>query len=166
MESKQSDNYSEEDDPEREPMDIEEQDDPIYVPEKESCSSNETTTDLTYFIAECVRYNVSDRAAPALYNAALHTMGELQEYQIVDKSKIRQEKEKFGTKHKIIQNKLISNNRSLMCIGVDGKRNTNTMVQETRVVNGQEQVKQMRKTHEHQVYTIEPSGQYLCNSDI
>ena len=45
MESKQSDNYSEEDDPEREPMDIEEQDDPIYVPEKESYSSNETTTD-------------------------------------------------------------------------------------------------------------------------
>ena len=47
LESKQSDNYSEEDDPERQPMDLEDQDDPIYVPEKESYSSNETTTDLT-----------------------------------------------------------------------------------------------------------------------
>ena len=88
MESKQSDNYSEEDDPERQPMDLEDQDDPMYVPEKESYSNNETTTDLTYFIAECVRYNLSDRAAAALYNAALHTKGELQEYQIIDKSKI------------------------------------------------------------------------------
>ena len=66
-----------EDDPEREPLDLEEQDDNMYVLEKESYSSNETTTDLTYFIAECVRYNVSDRAAAALYNAALCTMGEL-----------------------------------------------------------------------------------------
>ena len=40
------------------------------------------------------------------------------------------------------------------------------MVQETWVVNGQEQVKQMRKTCEHQVYTVEPSGQYLCHSEI
>ena len=84
LESKQSENYSEEDDPEREPMDYEEQDDPMYVPKKESYNSNETTTDLTYFIAECVRYTVSERAAAALYNAALHTMGELQEYHIVD----------------------------------------------------------------------------------
>ena len=43
------------------------------------------------------------------------------------------------------QNELISNNGGLKCIGVDGKRNKNTMVQETRIVNGQEQVKQMRK---------------------
>ena len=79
---------------------------------------------------------------------------------------ICREKEKFRTKHKIIQNKLISNNGGLKCICVDGKRNKNTMVQETRVVNGQEQVKQMRKTREHQVYTVEPSGQYLCHSEI
>ena len=96
LESKQGDNYSEENDPERQPMDLEEKDDPIYVLEKESYSSNETTTDLTYFIAECVRYNVSARTAAALYNAALHTMGDLQENHIVDKSKIRREKEKFG----------------------------------------------------------------------
>ena len=64
------------------------------------------------------------------------------------------------------QNELISNNGGLKCIGVDGKRNKNTMVQETRIVNGQEQVKQMRKTCEHQVYTVEPSGQYLCHSEI
>ena len=40
------------------------------------------------------------------------------------------------------------------------------MVQDTRIVNGKEQVKQMRKTCEHQVYTVEPSGQYLCHSEI
>ena len=40
------------------------------------------------------------------------------------------------------------------------------MVQETRVVNGQEQVKQMRKIREHQVHTVEPSGQYLYHSEI
>ena len=39
-------------------------------------------------------------------------------------------------------------------------------VQETQVINGSQVVKQLRKTCEHQVYTAEPGGEYLCHSEI
>ena len=141
-----------------------EKDDPYYMPVPGP--SMETSTDLTYFIAECVRYNVSDRGSAALYNAALRTLDMLAENRIVDKSKIRREKEKFAMKHKERREDMIMNSEGLKCIGADGKRNKNTMVQETQVINGLEQMKQIRKTAEHQVYTMEPAGEYLCHSEV
>ena len=56
LESKQSDTYSEEDDPEREPLDLEEQDDPMYVPEKESYSNVVASTRLLSILSKCIDF--------------------------------------------------------------------------------------------------------------
>ena len=54
-----------------------------YNLEKEN--KDTTATDLTVFVAECVRFQVLDRAAVALYNAAIKTLGPLKNNMIVDK---------------------------------------------------------------------------------
>ena len=56
LESKQSDTYSEEDDPEREPLDLEEQDDPMYVPEKESYSNVVASKRLLSTLSKCIDF--------------------------------------------------------------------------------------------------------------
>ena len=93
----------------------------VFLPQPEPEPTKETFTDLTYFVAECVHYDVSDRGAAALYNAALRTRGDFSETTIVDKSKIRQEKEKFAVKEKVKRKESINNSGGLKCIGADGK---------------------------------------------
>ena len=115
-------------------------------------------------MSECVRYQVSDRAAVALYNAALKTVGTLETNQIVDKSKYRREKAKFGARQK--EKKKNETKDGIYCIGADGKRNKKTRVKEIQIINNKEVEKYLRKTREHMVYTSEPGGEYLEHSEI
>ena len=80
---------------------------------------------MKIFVAECVRYQISDRAAVALYNAALKTLGPIENNQIVDKSKYRREKAKFGARQN--SKKKAQTVDGFGCIGGDGKRNKKTM---------------------------------------
>ena len=52
----------------------EDHDDEDYNVETDEKESTTTTIDIKIFVAECVRYQVSDGAAVALYNAALKTL--------------------------------------------------------------------------------------------
>ena len=137
------------------------EDEDFYV-EREK--KDTTTTDIKIFVAECVRYQVSDRAAVALYNAALKTLGPIENNQIVDKSKYRREKAKFGARQK--SKKKAQTVDGFGCIGGDGKRNKKTRVKETQIINNKEVEKFLRKTREHMVYTSEPGGEYLEHSEI
>ena len=145
-------------------FDIEEENsrDVNYNLEKEN--KDTTTTDLTVFVAECVRFQISDRADVALYNAAIKTLGPLDSNMIVDKSKYRREKAKFGLRQ--TERKKVEAAKGFGCIGADGKRNKRTRVKETQLINNQEVDKFLRKTREHMVYTSEPTGEYLEHSEI
>ena len=123
-----------------------------------------TTTDLREYVSECVRYQVSDRAAVALYNAALSTIGSLETNKIVDKSKYRREKAKFGGRQR--EKQKLENKDGFSCIGSDGKRNKKTRVRQVQIINNKEVEKFLRKTQEHIVYTSEPGGEYLDHSEI
>ena len=107
---------------------------------------------------------MSDRAAIALYNAALKTIGCLETNKIVDKSKYRREKAKFGARQK--EKHEAANKDGISCIGSDGKRNKKTRVREVQIINNKEVEKYTRKTQEHIVYTSEPGGHYLDHSEI
>ena len=89
-------------------------DDYIVSPEE---NNNITTTDIKIFVAECVRYQVSDRAAVALYNAALKTLGPVENNKIVDKSKYRREKAKFGARQQLRKKAQVAN--GFGCLGAD-----------------------------------------------
>ena len=95
----------------------------------------------------------------ALYNAALLTLGPVDSKLVVDKSKYRREKVKFGARQKA--KKKSKTDGGFGCIGADGKRNKKTRVKEIQVINNKEVVKFTRKTREHIVYTTEPDGEYL-----
>ena len=123
-----------------------------------------TKTDLKVYVSECIRYQVSDRAAVALYNAALRTIGTLETDKIVDKSKYRREKAKFGARQR--EKQKIVNRNGIFCMGSDGKRNKKTRVKEVQIINNKEVEKFTRKTQEHIVYTSEPGGEYLDHSEI
>jgi hypothetical protein len=111
-----------------------------------------------------VRYQVSDRAAVALYNAALKTLGQAENNQIIDKSKYRREKAKLGARQK--SKKKAPAGDGFGCIGGDGTRNKKTTVKETQIINNIEVDKFLRKTSEHMVYTAESGGEYLDHSEI
>ena len=143
---------------------LENSDSDYSTEEIENKETEYTTTDIRIFVAECIRYQISDRASVALYNAALKTLGPLEENKIVDKSKYRREKAKFGARQN--EKKINETKGGLGCIGADGKRNKKTRVKEIQVINGKEVEKFLRKTREHMVYTAEPGGEYLEHSEI
>ena len=126
--------------------------------------NNNTTTDIKIFVSECIRYQVSDRAAVALYNAALKTLGPVESNKIVDKSKYRREKAKFGARQEVKKKAQVA--KGFGCLGADGKRNKRTRVKETQMINNKEVEKFLRKTREHIVYTGEPGGEYLEHTEI
>ena len=144
--------------------DIDDKVDEDFVTKEESVKKDITTTDIRVFVAECVRYQISDRAAVALYNAALKTLGHVDYDKIVDKSKYRREKAKFGARQRL--KKKAETVHGFGCLGADGKRNKKTRVKEIQIINNKEEEKFTRKTREHIVYTSEPDGEYLEHSEI
>ena len=99
-----------------------------FEPRVRSKDHNQNRVDMDYFIAEVVRYGWSDRAAAAAYNAALKTVGIINDSDdklATDKSKIRRARESFGAKQNKKQKDKIRETGGLRCIGADGKRNKN-----------------------------------------
>ena len=131
--------------------------------------SMQNTTDLSLFTAEVCRYRVSDRAAAALYNAALKTVGLITDDDknlVVDKSNIRRSRDIFASKQKKMRSEGLKKKGGIQCLGTDGKRDKKTKVCEIEIVNGVENKKFSTKTREHIVYTEEPGGEYLCHSEL
>ena len=137
---------------------------------KRSCKDhNQNRVNMDFFIAEVVRYGWSDRAAAAAYNAALKTVGLIEDGEdklATDKNKIRRARDSFGAKQKEKQRNKIMETGGLRCIGSDGKRNKKTKQRVIQVINGKETVKVVTKSQEHIVYTTEPPGSYLAHSEI
>ena len=126
-------------------------------------------TNLDYFIAEVIRYGYSDRGAAALYNAALKSVGAIEDGKdklAVDKSKIRRARESFGAKQKLQLQAKVGATGGLRCIGADGKRNKKTKQKEMQLINDCMVEKIVTKPQEHIVYTQEPGGSYLQHSEI
>ena len=136
---------------------------------KTKLKSQQNRTELTFYIAEVSRYGVSDRAAAALYNAALKTVDLINDDNtklVVDQSKIRRARDIFSAKQKEIRKEKLEAGGGLECLGSDGKRNKKTRVKEVQIINGEPKEKFSIKTREHIVYTQEPTGEYLCHSEV
>ena len=132
-------------------------------------SHKQNRTDLSWYTAEVIRYGVSDRAAAALYNAALKTINAIKEDDttlVVDQSKIRRSRDIFSAKQKNIRKQKLQEEDGIKCFGSDGKRNKKTGVSEVLIINGEPKDKFGVKTREHIVYTSEPGGEYLCHSEV
>ena len=146
-------------------MDIE--DDEEFI--EKNIPSNQNRTDLSDFVAEVIRYGISDRAAAALYNGALKTIGAITENEtnlIVDQAKIRRSRDIFAARQKNIRKEKRQGDGGIKCFGSDGKRNKKTRVLEVEIVNGEPKEKYSMKAREHIVYTTEPGGEYLCHSEV
>ena len=136
---------------------------------KSKSKPTQNRSNLDYFIAEVVRYGYSDRGAAALYNAALKTVGLIEDGRdnlAVDKSKIRRARDSFGAKQKEKLKTQVGSTGGLLCIGADGKRNKKTKQIEVQLINNSMVEKVVTKPQEHIVYTQEPGGSYLQHSEI
>ena len=112
---------------------------------------------------------MSDRAAAALYNAALKTVDAINDDNtklVVDQSKIRRSRDIFSAKQKNIRMEKLQKKGGIQCFGSDGKRNKKTRVSEVEIINGEPTEKFRIKTREHIVYTNAPGGEYLCHSEV
>ena len=138
--------------------------------------SNRNTVNMGPFAAEVCRYSVSDRAAAALWNAAVKCLtdatlmtfednGEVDDLVKTDKNKIRREKRKFAVKEKARVDEEISSS-GIECIGTDGKRNKKTLKKTMHIVDGEEVEKVTKGTEEHIAYTKEPGGEYITHSTV
>lgn len=137
--------------------------------------TSQTRLEMKHFSAELRRYFVSDRAGSALWNAAVKDLElagliscdeETRKSLIVDRYKCRREKEKFGMTVLNEKNEKIENEGGFVCLGVDGKRDRNTKIEETTTINGIESITRRTGVEEHQVYTSEPNGEYLSHSAL
>ena len=131
--------------------------------------NQQNRTDLTFVIAEVARYGISDRAGAALYNAALKTVDLItndKSKSVVYQAKIRRGRDIFSAKQKKIRQERLLAGGGIECLGSDGKRNKKTRVCEVQIINGVPKDKFAMKTREHIAYTEEPTGEYLCHSEI
>ena len=106
-------------------MDVENDDDFTEITRN---SNNQNRTDLSSYTAEVIRYGVSDRAAAALYNAALKTIDAIKENDttlVVDQAKIRRSRDIFSAKQKNIRKGKLQMENGIKCFGSDGKRKKN-----------------------------------------
>ena len=121
------------------------------------------------FIAEVERYFVSDRAASALFNAAMKVAGIINaddtKY-VVDKAKIVRGRALYRAVEKKKQKEKIKSLGGLRCIGVDGKRDRKTKKIVVEVINGKKVEKKKVGSEEHLTYTVEPPGDYLTHTSI
>ena len=130
---------------------------------------NQNRINLVEFIAEVERYFVSNRAASALYNAALKTVGLItadDNKNVVDKCKIARARASYRALEKKKKMEEIEDLGGIGCVGVDGKRDRKSKKIVIEVVNGNEVEKKKVGVEEHITYTLEPSGDYLTHSTI
>ena len=158
-----------EDTNQNEVVDMEEDNDFTTATRRSRKNNHQNRTDLAWYTAEVIRYGVSDRAAAALYNAALKTVGAITDNTtnlVVDQAKIRRSRDIFSAKQNNIRMEKFQQEGGMECFGSDGKRNKKTRVSEVEIINGEPKEKFRVKTREHIVYTSEPGGEYLCHSEV
>ena len=146
-------------------------DDPDFIISSRQGRSNNSQNRINImpFIAEVERYFVSDRAASALWNAALKCTGAITKentQNVVDKNKIVRGKAAYRALEKQKQKEKIESEGGLKCVGVDGKRDKKTKTIISEVINGKRVEKKKVATVEHMSYTVEPPGDYLTHSVI
>ena len=132
-------------------------------------SNSQNRINIMPFIAEVERYFVSDRAASALWNAALKCTGAITRentQNVVDKCKIVRGKAAYRAIEKQKQKEKIESDGGLKCVGVDGKRDKKTKTIVSEIINGQRVEKKKVATVEHISYTVEPPGDYLTHTVI
>lgn len=106
------------------------------VPGASSSSGRQQRTKLEAFVSELLRYGVSDRAAAAIHNALCRDYGLITDQKtqlVVDKNKIRREKDAYRRKQRTRQRKKLQARGGIKCLGTDGKRNKKTRVKEIQV---------------------------------
>ena len=130
---------------------------------------NQNRVNIMPFIAEVERYFISDRAASALYNAALKTVGMItaeDNQNVVDKCKIARGRASYRAEVSNKKREAIKDLGGIGCVGVDGKRDRKSKKIVVEVINGTEVEKKKVGVEEHITYTVEPSGDYLTHSTI
>ncbi|XP_065639673.1 uncharacterized protein LOC124815345 [Hydra vulgaris] len=128
-------------------------------------SKNYNTTHYPKFALEVIRYGISDEAAGAVANALLQDIGYLHLNDVIDPSKIKKEKERVCFNASFEQSK-VSN---IKAIGLDSKRNKNSLVYEQRDIDGETNLCKSTSTVDHLTFTIESGelqGQYLKHIDV
>ena len=114
-----------------------------YVDKDDNSSKdhNQNRINILPYIAEVERYFISDRAASALYNAALKTVGMItaeDTKNVVDKSKIIRSRASYRAAEKSKKVNKIKDLGGLGCVGVDGKRDRKSKKIVIEVINGEE----------------------------
>nr|XP_047138771.1 uncharacterized protein LOC105846338 isoform X2 [Hydra vulgaris] len=114
-------------------------------------SKNYNTTHYPKFALEVIRYGISDKAAAAVANALLQDIGYLHLNYVIDPSKMKREKERVCFNASFEQSK-VSN---IKAIGLDSKRNKNSLVYEQRDIDGEINLCKSTSTVNHLTFTIE-----------
>ena len=125
---------------------------------------------LTSFARECVRTNTTSRNAAFLANALLNDLNDANllsrqcdlSSMRVDKSRMDREKQRVQEEERARQE-----SEGLICIGVDGKDDKQTLCYEVSVnESGASEQKQVRETEHHVTFTQESGpkrGEYLTH---
>lgn len=135
---------------------------PEDSPIKQITKSTQNRLDLSFFISEVDRFQISDRAGAALATGLLRDLGlvtESDKSQVVDRYKIRRERKK----RQVIKKRKRKEETSgrVKCFGFDGKKDKKTKVLKEVEVDGKAVTKQATATEEHIVFVEEPGGKYL-----
>ena len=162
------------------PMELEDKGEGVSTDEREEINQDidpdftikkvtQHRTDITLFAAEVVRNGVSARAGAALYNAALKSHGLISDTDtklVCDKNKLRRAMDLYAAQQKYLKDENILSSGGIQCIGSDGKRDKKTRSCEIQMINGEPKEKFTVESREHISYTKEPSGEYLCHSEV
>nr|XP_047132431.1 uncharacterized protein LOC105843194 [Hydra vulgaris] len=103
------------------------------------------------FALEVIKYGISDKAAAAVANALLQDIGYLHLNDVIDPSKMKREKERVCFNASFEQSK-VSN---IKAIGLDSKRNKNSLVYEQRDIDSEIKLCKSTSTVDHLTFTIE-----------
>ena len=141
-------------------------DDEEYTPAGPQISiladTSQNRLDLSNFIAEVDRYQISDRAAAALSTGLLRDLGIVTDKDlsnVVDKFKIRRARVKRQKERK--RKRKDETSGKVTCLGFDGKKDKKTKTLIDTEVAGKTVTKQGFAAEEHIVFVNEPEGRYL-----
>ena len=119
------------------------------------------------FIAECDRYNISDRAAAALATGLLRDFGyvtDIDRSMVIDRFSIRRRRLKRRAEAKLKREE--QGMGQIKCLGFDGKRDKGTKVIRDIVMNGKIATRYNTINEEHITFVQDPPGKYLDHIEM
>ena len=141
----------------------------------EPCSGPYSLLKMPKFAVELIRAGVSLRAGSAIFNALLL---DLKDNHVLDFDAFPSLQDLYMDKNKIRrQMDMVSlkscdkggEDRSLVCIGVDGRTDNNTLLHREVTIEGKTKVKQSKGKEHHLTFTCESGdlqGSYLTHTDL